>query len=234
MVRCAIAGSVLGIVLAFLALLPAVAAPPGRIQQTVALVVKRNSQTGQYLSVGTAFHVGSGFFRTAGHVALSRVPPEYEGKGYDEWALMLADEYGNPRHALGRSDVACADRRWTDSPFGDVLPHDSAVFRLVEGSIPAERLSAGQRPRVGDVISIWGFPKGLVLFEARARITRISDEWIGLRVQIGSPSLGGHSGSPVINAEGSVVGILVAGVSGVGEIASAVPIWDAASACPLP
>ncbi len=231
---CAIAGSVALVALALLAMSsPLAAAPPPRIQQTVALAVKRNPQTGEYLSVGTAFHIGRGFFRTAGHVALSRVPPEHEGEGYDEWALYLADEYGNPRHLLGHSEVACADGRWTESRFGDVLPHDSAVFRLAEGASLAESLSAGQRPKVGDPISIWGFPRGRVLFEAKGRITMISNEWIGLREQIGAPSLGGHSGSPVIDATGSVVGILVAGVRGVGEIASAVPIWDAESACPF-
>lgn len=225
-------GAVMALVLLVLSV--AHAAPPSRILQAVALAVRLNPQTGRYLAVGTAFHVGGGLFRTAGHVAQSRVPPEEEGKGYEQWALFLADEFGSPRHLLGHAEVACADRRWAESRFGDVLPHDSGVFRLATGSIPAESLSAGRRPNVGDAISIWGFPGGKVLFEAKGRITRISDEWIRLREQLGFPSLGGHSGSPVLDATGTVVGILVAGVSGVGEVASAVPIWDAESACPSP
>jgi S1-C subfamily serine protease len=74
----------------------------------------------------------------------------------------------------------------------------------------------------------------MVFFEVKARVTTVSDEWIELREQPGAPSLGGHSGSPLIDMTGGVVGIFVAHVTGVGGIASAIPIWDAETACPRP
>lgn len=206
------------------------AAPPSYVQQTVVLVARRNPQ-GLRLPVGTAFHVGGGLFRTAAHVALSHVPPEQEGKGYEDWALYRADEFGNPADILGRTAIVCSDQRWSASRFGYVLPHDSALLRLLDGPIPPTRLPTAGRPKVGDAFSTWGFPRGGILFESKGHILEVTDEWITLREQSGAPTLGGHSGSPVLDKAGSVIGILVAHVAGVGEWSRAVSIWDAESTC---
>ncbi len=94
--------------------------------------------------------------------------------------------------------------------------------------------SSRQRPRPGEAVSVWGFPQGQVLFESRASVTGVSDQWIRLREQVGSPTIGGHSGSPVIDGAGKVVGVMVGGVGGVGESGIAVTIADAEDGCPKP
>lgn len=91
---------------------PLEAAPPTAIHQSIVLVAKRNPQTSAYVPIGTAFHVGDGLFRTAAHVATATLPRRYEGRGFDEWVLYQADEFGNPARLLGRAELACVDRRW--------------------------------------------------------------------------------------------------------------------------
>ncbi len=212
------------------------AAPPQQVLQSVVLVSLGSPRERKYIERGTAFHVGGGWFRTAAHVVKTPLPDEYQGKGYDEWELSLANEFGNPTFApIGRAEVVCVDKRWTRSPFHDVLPHDSALFRLVTGAAPDEALSASERrPSTGEGVSTWGFPLGLILYEAKGQVTAVSDEWIMLEGLVNAPSLGGYSGSPVIDGGGKVVGILVAAVLGVGKPALAVPIHDAEGACAIP
>lgn len=214
---------------------PAASAPPARIRNAVVLVVKRDPEEGKYVPIGTAFHIGGGWFRTAAHVVRSKLPKRYEGKGYNEWALHRSDEFGNPGRYLGAFEITCVDRRWIHDADGAVFPHDSALVRLNGSSVPDEALpAAGARPRLGEAVSVWGFPMGSVLFESRAKIAGISDRWIDVQEDVGSPVLGGHSGSPVINRTGDVIGIMSAGVEGVGQRGSAVPIWDAELGCPKP
>jgi len=213
----------------------ALAALPAGIQQTVMLVVKRNPESGSYVSIGTAFHVGGGWLRTAAHVVETPLPKRYEGKGFDEWAVYLADEFGNPHSLLGRFEVSCVDRRWKGKDEETPLPHDSALLKLLASPVPAARLTTSKTlPAVRDRVSLWGFPEGLVLFESRATITSVSSEWIGLRQAVGTPAIGGHSGSPVVGGAGTVIGIFVGGIFGVGERGVAVPIVDAEAGCPVP
>ena len=214
---------------------PLEAAPPSSILHSVVLVGRRNPQTGEYVAIGTAFHVGGGLFRTAAHVATATLPRRYEGRGFDETGLYQADEFGNPARWLGHVEVACVDARWQGRGEPTVFPHDSAVLKLIDGTSPTEFLHASvRRPAPGEAISVWGFPEGSVLFEARSTIGFVSDVWIRFQDALGKPIVGGHSGLPAIDATGGVVGILVGGQRGVLAQNSAVPIRDAEQGCSTP
>jgi hypothetical protein len=210
------------------------AAPPSSIRNAVVLVARRNPQTDERVPIGTAFHVGGGVFRTAAHVATATLPRRYEGRGFDELGLYQADEFGNPARWLGRVEVSCVDARWQGRGESIVFPHDSAVLRLVGPSPPEFLRASDHRPVTGQVISVWGFPEGSVLFEGRSTIGSVSDLWIRFQDALGTPIVGGHSGSPAIDATGAVIGILVGGQRGVMAQNSAVPIRDAEQGCPLP
>jgi len=234
-----VAAIVLSLFCAFLILTlrpaPASAAPAAVIRNAVVLIAKRNPGNDQHISVGTAFHVGGGWFRTAAHVVRAQMPKRYEGKGFDEWALYQSDEFGNPERYLSAFVIACVDRRYVHDPDGAVLPYDSALVKINGGSSLEETLQVSRsRARVGDAVSVWGFPEGSILFESRARVTRVSERWIEIREAVGSPVIGGHSGSPVVNESGEVVGVMVATVRGVSQHGLALPISDAESGCPKP
>lgn len=211
------------------------ATPPAAIQQAVVLVAKRNPETRQYLPIGTAFHIGDGWFRTAAHVATATLPRRYEGKGFDEWAIFSADEFGNPARWIGRFEVVCVDRRWHGKDEDTIFPHDSALLKLISDMPPGGMMKASERrPAVGDPVSVWGFPEGLVLFEARARVNGVTNDWIAFQDELGKPTIGGHSGSPVLDSSGGVIGILSGGAPGLRAQERAVPIWDAEAGCPKP
>lgn len=204
------------------------------LRNAIVLVARRNPAENKFVAVGTAFHIGDGWFRTAAHVAANPLPYRYKGRGYDEWALYRADEFGNPGELLSGFEVRCVDPRWKGKGDDYVFPHDSALLKATGDSAPPSDLLpiSTRRLQTGDPISVWGFPQGRVLFESKAKVTAVSDIWIRLVEQVGTPVLGGHSGSPVLDSSGGVAGILVGGLSGVGGTGSAVAISDAEAGCP--
>src|SRR3990170_909423 len=211
------------------------AAPPSSIRTAVVLVAKRNPATGDYVPIGTAFHVGEGWFRTAAHVVTATLPRRFEGKGLDQWSLFDADEFGNPRRFVGPFDIACVDARWKGKDDDGVFPHDSALIRLLAGTAPATALRiADRRPAVGETVSVWGFPEGSALFESRSTLLELTQEWVLIQNETGRPTIGGHSGSPVVDRGESVIGILAGGVRGIAARQRAVTIWDAERGCPRP
>ncbi|HEY6101655.1 MAG TPA: serine protease [bacterium] len=211
------------------------AAPPPSIRTAVLLVVKRNPTSGEWMPIGTAFHIGDGWYRSAGHVVTATLPRRFEGKGLEQWSLVDSDEAGNPRNFVGSFDIICVDARWKGRDDEGVFPHDSALIRQTSGPIAGVVLrSADRPPAVGDSVSVWGFPEGRVLFESRSTVLEVSREWVVVQNESGRPTIGGHSGSPVINRGESVVGILVGGGPGIVARHRAVPIWDAEQGCPKP
>ena len=211
------------------------AAPPASIRTAVVLVAKRNPESGDYVPIGTAFHIGDGWFRSAAHVVTATLPRRFEGKGLEQWSLFDADEFGNPRRFIGPFDVACADSRWKGKDDDGVFPHDSALIRLLAGTAPATALRiADRRPAVGETVSVWGFPEGSVLFESRSTLLELTQEWVLIQNETGRPTIGGHSGSPVVDRGESVIGILAGGVRGIAARQRAVTIWDAERGCPRP
>lgn len=213
---------------------PVATAPPTMIREAVVMVALRNSE-GKRLEIGTAFHIGDGWFRTVAHVVRRELPKRRGGQDYDQWAFYSSDEFGNPMRYLGAFEIICVDRRWVNDPDRIVFPHDSALLRIKDTSVPEVPLRTSRsRPRVGDSVSVWGFPNGAVLFESRAKVVDVSDRWIEVREDVGRPVIGGHSGAPVVNAEGEVVGVMSARIEGIGQRGIAVPIRDAEIGCPRP
>jgi len=211
------------------------AAPPPSIRTAVRLVVKRNPVSGESVPIGTAFHIGGGWYRSAAHVVTATLPRRFEGKGLDQWSLIDSDEYGNPRNFVGPFEIVCVDDRWKSKDDEGVFPHDSALIRQTSGPVPGIALrTADRRPSVGDIVSIWGFPEGRVLFESRSTVLELSREWVVVQNESGRPTIGGHSGSPVIDRSESVIGILAGGGPGIVARQRAVTIWDAEEGCPKP
>jgi hypothetical protein len=211
------------------------AAPPPAIRSAVLLVVLRNPESGEYVPIGTAFHVGGGWFRSAAHVVTTKLPRRFEGKGLDQWTLVDADEFGNPQRAVGPFEILCVDTRWKGRDENGVFPHDSALLRQTGGALPATALRRADRsPAVGETVSVWGFPEGRVLFESRSKLLEISQQWVVIQNESGRPTIGGHSGSPVLDRGDSVIGILAGGAPGIVARQRAVPIWDAEAGCPRP
>jgi len=211
------------------------AAPPPSIRAAVLLVVKRNPTSGESMPIGTAFHIGDGWYRSAAHVVTATLPRKFEGKGLEQWSLVDSDEAGNPRSFVGPFDINCIDIRWKGKDDEGVFPHDSALIRQTSGPIPNPALRTADRPpAVGDGVSVWGFPEGRVLFESRSTVLEVSREWVVVQNESGRPTIGGHSGSPVINRGESVIGILAGGGPGIVARQRAVPIWDAEQGCPRP
>lgn len=211
------------------------AAPPLSIRTAVRLVVKRNPTSGESMPIGTAFHVGDGWYRSAAHVVTATLPRRFEGKGLEQWSLVDSDESGNPRNFVGPFDIICVDARWKGKDDEGVFPHDSALIRQTSGPVPSVALRIADRPpAVGDSVSVWGFPEGRVLFESRSSVLEVSREWVVVQNESGHPTIGGHSGSPVINRGEAVIGILSGGGPGIVARQRAVPIWDAEQGCPKP
>ena len=231
------ATALLAVVILLLSIPPLLraATPPAVVQIAVVLVAKRNPSTGDYVPIGTAFHIGEGWFRSAGHVVTATLPKRFEGKGLEQWSLFDADEFGNPRRFVGPFEVACVDPRWKGQDDDAVLPHDSALIRQTAGPIPSAALRTSERrPAAGETVSVWGFPEGSVLFESRAAVLEVSREWVVMRNETGHPTVGGHSGSPVLDRTESVIGILAGGVRGIASRQRAVAIGDAEQGCPRP
>lgn len=211
------------------------AAPPPSIRAAVRLVVLRNPSSGEAVPIGTAFHIGGGWYRSAAHVVTTKLPRRYEGRGLDQWSLVDADEFGNPQRVVGPFEIACVDARWKGREDSSVFPHDSALIRQTGGAIARITLqTADRRPAVGETVSVWGFPEGSVLFESRATLLEISQQWVVIQNESGRPTIGGHSGSPVLDRRETVVGILAGGGPGIVARQRAVTIWDAEQGCPRP
>src|SRR3989304_8497274 len=103
------------------------AAPPASIRTAVVLVAKRNPESGAYVPIGTAFHIGDGWFRSAAHVVTATLPRRFEGKGLEQWSLFDADEFGNPRRFVGPFEVVCVDARWKGKDDDGVFPPGSRL-----------------------------------------------------------------------------------------------------------
>ena len=142
-------------------------------------------------SYGTAFHVGNGWFITAGHVAAGNVKKAY------------------PKDSLGNKFTV--ETSWVAAQADISLFYSSVAANIM----PAMPITCDS-PKVGQAISITGNPYFLEhvtvsgsIISGPIDIDELKQVYVAL-IQVGP----GGSGSPVMNSDGSAIGVLVAMIRG--------------------
>lgn len=198
--------------------------------KAIYVLVKWDLDANEVLGTGTAFHIGNGRFVTAAHVAF---------KTTDEDGFSVPITSKNLRFNLHphegrlplRAPAAEVERECIDPKF-DVnlrskaaqVGYDVATLKLRQafggGLLADDALPIAEAdPKVGDVVTVVGFPgegavmTPAVLMTARSRVTEVDGRVGAFEYEAlpGSALAGGASGAPVLNASGQVVGIHYAG-----------------------
>lgn len=164
---------------------------------------------------GTAFRYRNRII-TAGHVC--------EG-----WKQMEAEGLvGSFKIRYVEGDLRFADSGWfVPKKWAYKEGPDVCVLRPIAGTeLPEEMedLERGQRPGIGDPISIVGAPLGIPLFRTDGYVAALKDPWDNGFMLVSATAWGGNSGSPVLDAEGRLVGMLVAGVPIYPTVSVVVPV----------
>jgi hypothetical protein len=150
----------------------------------------------------SGFWVGGRLFVTVGHAL-------YGDVSHDCTELRVVFGYdrvgrNRPPELVRTDDVyAChrvLARRETESVDWMLIELD----REVGGRVP---LPTGQAPEVGDKVAMLGHPLGAPLKVTEAEVRYVHG---GGSFSLSSGALPGHSGSPVVNARGEIVGIHLA------------------------
>ncbi len=100
---------------------------------------------------------------------------------------------------------------------------DTAIIEVVERSANALRLEAVARPEVGETIYVIGNPLGYARTLSHGLVSGIRTRGDAPMYQISANVAQGSSGSPVINAQGEVVGIVFGRLPQEAQIAFATP-----------
>jgi S1-C subfamily serine protease len=201
----------------------------------VAVLAVYDPHERRYTGLGSAFHVGRGFFYTSAHVVLAGRRFQQEEPKFERWILLGSDEFGSPRAYLGTAEASCVDRRYRPDPYGEPQPFDIAAVRLTDAQrpLPPALPLSQSRVAVGDRVRALGFPETAVLFEMRGTVVEVAPHRIVVERDRGTVVLGGSSGSPLFSARDEVIGVLQAGNAG-GLVSHSVPIQIAVGGCPVP
>ena len=102
---------------------------------------------------------------------------------------------------------------------------DICVLREVDETIAdLMELRRGRAVHVGDPVTIVGAPLGLMLFRTDGYVASLADARCNGWMTTSAAAYGGNSGSPVLDADGALVGMLVAGFPSYPIVSVVVPV----------
>ena len=155
----------------------------------VTIVVREND--GEYVGQGTGFFITEDGILVTNHHVVEKIKAA---------KAILSDGRVISIEAIIASDPA----------------RDLALLRLPEGQYPFLRLADRGVAKVGDSIAVMGSPQGLRNTYSTGIISAERSGGPGGvdRLQISAPVSPGSSGSPVVNEEAKVVGVVQGGITG--------------------
>ena len=203
------------VLLAMLLMLPLACVPLALAQasdEAVREAIVLNPDTLSFYRIGTAFHVGGGVFYTNAHVVRAKVP-----KGYSQWYLAGASSTKSRDTWLGPATVACVHPRWRAHESDQAEPFDVATMKVDSRSdLPLGLTLTNRTPLKGAQVTIKGVASASLgwppkLYTATGRVSDLwqSDQAFSIEIESGF-ALEGSSGSPVLDSEGQVAGIVYA------------------------
>jgi S1-C subfamily serine protease len=160
--------------------------------------------------VGSAFQIDpSGFYLTNYHVIASEVDPTYEGYSRLSIRPFLHPEARIPAKVIG----------WSEDL-------DLALIKSQEISSYTFSLSSDRIPKKGERVYALGSPVGLESSVSSGIVSASGRKILprGEALQIDAPVNPGSSGGPLIDAKGTLVGVVFAGLSGFQGLNFAMPM----------
>lgn len=164
---------------------------------SVVLLVTQDDQ-GQPLALGSGFFVRPGIIATSFHVI--------EGAAR-AWAKHIGQK--------GKYEIQ-----------GDVgvdAEKDLALLKVESNTEPPLVLGNSDQATVGDTVFVVGNPRGLEGTLSEGIVSAVRTVAGGKLLQITAPLSPGSSGGPVINAQGQVIGVAAAAMSGGQNLNFAIP-----------
>jgi len=127
--------------------------------------------------------------------------------------------------------------RWVEAGFQDGTRYpaagivldttaDLALIRLQASALPALPVAEGPAPAAGARVTIVGNPLGYARLAVRGTVAGYAARPDGLVMQVDAPIQPGHSGSPVVDDAGRVVGVIFASAGAAADrpLGYAVPV----------